>query len=832
MPEDTAFVREVSVLHPTERKNRMKTKIFALCLCILMMLSLLPLSVLAEDTPEETVRVNMDFNQCAVTKEYGEVPGSSIPGTVYVGGNEMLLTRENAPKGIAARIHYMDMRWWSLALSEDNYRASMTVVPFEADNLDFQFTITTQDASTSNEGLGGRIISLEKNAEGKPVLLDRDLNAVYTMEWGQPYAIEVVLHRGSEKYAIIVNGETVSAESVYCSPVYGVFALRTHVGSGSDIILDEFSLSTWGKVYPQKYSVQPVGDMPEIEYPAPYEATGEYRVYHNTVRQTLAQDDIFVDDTNAYLTAEKAISILDPEVRYDGAAHTITAGETVVDITDKIVTQNDREMLSLASLNEIFGAKVWLDREECMIILSTGSYINDNFLRACDYKFVMNGQPYYELSFNKFDLSVNLLSYFFGGEVDASILENEEKSLKTLQENGFSAVRVFLNNPWTPNYASLRTEEGKETYYKAIDYMLELCDKYGIRLIASLQLETEVFLDAVEIDGTWVKSGEISAEIISDPDSKSRQFVYSYLDEFITRYKDRDTILMWEISNEINLDADVGPAVSVVMASAIQSGNFYKDITEYINALDQNHLVDSGDACMRGCSYSLLTDTMAGRSITWKPDTLEEHNRILWIFNHGINVISSHGGTTADEYANLMNCSRAWNKPLYLGETGDLPEGEGLTVMSPESLPAQKNHIEILIDSGVQLMTWWDFDAPLSNEEYKNLWNVTLETTPDLFYAIAEGNRTLKERYLVNGVALDAEKTPETSLLAEKYTVPETSAPETGDAVTDTGTEASGTEPAEGEGVHVGAIVVAIVAAVVVCGLGAVLALTNKKKKG
>ncbi len=800
----------------TKRKRRSPAhSLLSLLLCVLMVLGLTTVAASAAKwETEEIERLSVEFKNVRRNKEFvRDIDGPSV-GLFYLGDHEMMITEKEAIDVISARIHYASMLWWGVNWVDDSFRINADLRFYETEETRLMFLLATEDPKTE-EGTNGWMFRVE-TIDGKPCLINRDEEMVYTFDYNTDYTVELQFVRGATVYDILVNGEMVSDNANFISPLSSINMFRWDFNVG-DVMFDNFHIYGVGRKFPAPASMQAVGEMPEIDYPAPYEKTGEYRVYHNTVRQDIAQDDIFVDDTNAYLTAEKAISILDPEVKYDGAAHTITAGETVVDITDKVVTQNDREMLSLASLNEIFGAKVWLDREECMIFLSTDSFINDNFLRACDYKFVMNGEPYYELSFNKFDMSVNLLDYFFGGEVATEVPAAEEQSLKTLSENGFTSIRVFINNPWVINVESIRSEEGKATYYKCMDYMLDLCDKYGIRVIASLQLESDLFVARELVDGAWQNTtGEIGPDIMATPDSESRKFVYSYLDEFVGRYKDRDTILMWEISNEMSLDIDVRSA-GVPSISALQLGDFYADITEYINNMDPNHLVDSGDAGMRGCQYSMLEDTLAGVPVSWRVDTPEEHNMVLYIINHGINVISAHASESVEYFENYMNCSRAWNKPFYLGETGDLPEGEGLTVMSPESLVDQKAHLDKLLELGIQLASWWDFDAPLSNELYKNEWNVTLETTPDLFYAIAETNQKLKEKWIVNGVTVSDEKTPETALLSAKY------------APVDTGDVGTGEAGGDAEGGNTG-IIIAVIAAVVVIGAGATVVLTKKKK--
>ena len=800
----------------------MKKKLISLFLVAVMLCAMPVLPVSAEEAPMETAVHVMDFERCAVTNGFQtELTADKLGSPVYLGNHELMLTQAESIHGISARIHSCDMRWWSLNSVEDFYKVYLSVKVFESDNIDLQYAITTQDAQTANEGLGGRIISISKSSDGKAFLYDRDFNPVAELEYGKTYDIVLQLKRMSDTYTIAVNGDVIKEDAVYCSAICQINAARLHV-SNSDIIIDDYALTTYGKTYAQTYSVQPTGTLPDFDYPAHYVIGDGYRVFHNTVELTLQEGEALAADDTFYLDAAKIIPELDPDVAYaDGK---ITYDGETVDISEKLTDKNGRAMLSLGAINEIFGAKVWLDKAEHMVFLTTGSQIDDGFLRACGYKFIMNGEPYYEISFDKYDLSVQLMEdYFFGGNNLADI----EKSLQTLHENGFKSIRVFINNPWSPHYDTLYDESVKAKYYECMDALYDLCDKYEIKVVASLQLDADLFLAVEKIDGSYVRIGEINAELIADRTTASRQVVYKYLDEYINHYKDRNTILMWEITNEANLDADVGPAISRVMASAIQVGEFFKDITEYINRIDPNHLVDSGDAGMRGHNYNLLLDTLNGRPCQWIRDTLEEEYKVMYIFNHGINVVSGHISEASDDYlASLMDISRSFDKPYYMGEataTG------GYSMLDSQALQYQKEYLARIVESGVQLIHWWDFDAPLSNEEYKVAWNVTLETCPDTFYAIKDANLALQEKYMVNGVSGADQYTPKTSLLGGKYSkvVSGQANALDNDSVSAEDTDDQNQEAA---GLGTGAVIGIVVAVVAVVILAVVAVIARKKK--
>ncbi len=756
----------------------MKNRITAWILTLVMVLGLLPLTAVAATevtAPGETTYIEMNFDRCPTKTEFvSNMKVSHLGGSIaYLGGHSVMPTRDDAIDTKSLRIQSSDWRWWGLNCSEDRFEITFSIKFYEGAQNQIRLVVGTTDPRTTIEGLDGWIIRVD-TVDGSPVLFNRSEEAVYRFEYNKQYDVKLDLTLGKAEYDITVNEELVCDDTPHFSPIGVIGAFRWQF-ENCDVMFDNFLFKAFGRVYPQEFSTQAPGDMPTDDYyPAPYVYDGVYRVYHNTERQDFSAKDVVVnaDATEAYLNVDKVVPLVKGDATYanvDGK-RTVSDGKNTVDLTSYLTVKDGVSMLSLTDINKIFGAKVWLDNTEHMIFLTTGSMMNDNFLRACGYRYVMNGEPYYELSFNKFDYATNLYTYFFGGKgVEAGgeeWLANEIQSLKTLSENGFKTIRVFGNNSWTMQPDAIRTKEGKEAYFAYMDYMLDLCDEYGIRVIFSLFLNATIFIDYQLVDGVWVNaSGDTIQDMVAYPETGARQVVYDYLDEIIGRYKNRETILMWEVSNEMNLDADLRTIAGGLTVSALQLGDFYEDVTEYIHTIDQNHLVDTGDAVLRGSQYNLLASTMAGTEANMKSDTAEENAKIMYIINHGIDVISTHlGGTDYTSfYENHMACSRAFDKPLYVGETSaDI--GASGDIRQADSFEYQKDHLAQILETGPQLSTWWDFDAPLSDPTYTRQWNVTLTTTPDLFYAIADTNRQLKEKYVVNGVK-GADVTPDDALI-------------------------------------------------------------------
>ena len=220
-------------------------------------------------------------------------------------------------------------------------------------------------------------------------------------------------------------------------------------------------------------------------------------------------------------------------------------------------------------------------------------------------RFVLEGKPFAEISFNKFDLLWQLYDQASSGrQLDAAngLVQDQDKALRNLHNLGFRSIRVFAL-PWGPaGPASYTDPKKRKNLYAALDKMVELCDAHDIRVVWSL--------GAGEFTGTklepgkgWVYGEEQQRELMSNPESRGRELLNRYLDETVARYKNRKAILMWEISNELTLSADIGDRDGVYegqrMPTLKDVAGFFDDVARRIKSADPVHLVNSGGSNMR-----------------------------------------------------------------------------------------------------------------------------------------------------------------------------------------------------------------------------------------
>jgi len=394
-----------------------------------------------------------------------------------------------------------------------------------------------------------------------------------------------------------------------------------------------------------------------------------------------------------------------------------------------------------------------------------------------DGRFYLDGRPFTEISFNKFDLFWQLFDELAKGRtVDKSNpkVQAQDKALRELHEMGFRSIRFFAL-PWGPRGPESYTNpERRKLLYAALDKALELCDRHDIRVVWSLGAGT--FTDTKLVPGKgWVYGEEHQRELIANANSRSRKLLYRYIDETVNRYKHRKTVLMWEISNELTLIADIGDRNRIRhgqrMPKLAEVAGFFDDVARRIKAADPLRLVNSGGSHMRECQWNLY------RRQGWKKDTFEQQYQCFELLyaKTAVDVIDVHsypnnkpgymisdgaGGDAVIGNCAWMTIARRIGKPLMIGELGALPmakDRKEIWQATPDyfesfadtaaAKPWIERTLNSVIDTRVQLSYWWCYqsDRPMDQNNPQRF-DLTLEGNPELVACIVEANRRLQEK--------------------------------------------------------------------------------------
>ncbi len=392
-------------------------------------------------------------------------------------------------------------------------------------------------------------------------------------------------------------------------------------------------------------------------------------------------------------------------------------------------------------------------------------------------RFFLDGKPFAEISFNKFDLFWQLYDQLAEGKPLSAtnrMVQAQDKTLRDLHELGFKTIRIFAL-PWGPEGpASYADPAKRKNLYAALDKTLELCDAHDIRVVWSLG--AGCFTDTkLEPGRGWVYGEEQQRELIANPESRSRKLLYRYLDETVARYRPRKAVCMWEISNEVTLSADIGDANRIYngerMPSLKDVAGFFHDVARRIKAADPLRLVSSGGSNMRESQWHLY------QGQGWKTDTFEEQFKCFELLyaNSAVDVIDIHsypnnhpgyaimaqdGGKMWLDDKGYMAIARRLHKPLMIGEIGlqaiartdkKVWDATPDYFDSFDDLQAAKpwviKTLNRAVEAGVPLSYWWCYQSDRSDDQHnRQRFDIDRHRNPELVACVVEANRNLKAK--------------------------------------------------------------------------------------
>ena len=604
------------------------------------------------------------------------------------------------------------------------------------------------------------------------------------LSYNTVYKIAAEIKRGSDEVTLFINDTELETTLKLTGLVFGVESVTFNVDASdeeSSIMLDDIRFYTHGKTYPQKYSAQAPGtyDFPEL----PNEPESAITFYINSKR-IYFQSPLIAEDNTVYVPAQRLFESVDMAYSRSGSDFTVindslnlaftlgsniaTINGTSISLTYPPKTIDSVVYIPLNLINEALNARVWYDNSAELIVVTTGSAKTDNVLTNIEGRLYMNGQPYYELSFLYDDLFRNIWkSYREDPEnVKSSQAYNTAASVLTHMHNeGFKSIRTFL---WQDDsFNVLQSTAERERYFAALDIVLELCDINEIRVVPCLGLNSKMFLSSEYVDGYgWAQGDENVTDLTSDPESRSRKEMLTFLDELVRRYVNRDTILMWELCDGANIAADCGATNNTVTYSLIQLSDFYSECAAHIRAVDNTRLISGGDGLLLPAQYHLLMSTLGGNSEDWTFDDTTQKVQAINLLTKDLDVVSFHGynvgvSTNAQSYYTDSNGSKVpltfqiikdeaavLGKPLVNGATyGAINYGTSDGGSSDTQLDDQVKYIDSIVDAGIQL-SYWQTDA-----------NVTINNDffvrNNLSSKVSSANAALSQRHFINRAATE-----------------------------------------------------------------------------
>jgi endo-1,4-beta-mannosidase len=186
-----------------------------------------------------------------------------------------------------------------------------------------------------------------------------------------------------------------------------------------------------------------------------------------------------------------------------------------------------------------------------------------------------------------------------------------KKAIADAHDADITFLRVSVTGYWPVNFEDKTNDlalwQGDPSaFWAATDEMLDDLDRASIRLVPTFVWNNTQFP---------VLGGDTIATFIRDSQSRSRHILARFVADFITRYKDRKTILFYELTNELNLLADLdlrrecklgtNPCVLDDFTTTDMVA-FSGDLVRLIKSLDPSWQVSSGYSIPRPAAWHLM----------------------------------------------------------------------------------------------------------------------------------------------------------------------------------------------------------------------------------
>jgi hypothetical protein len=294
---------------------------------------------------------------------------------------------------------------------------------------------------------------------------------------------------------------------------------------------------------------------------------------------------------------------------------------------------------------------------------------------------------------NKVDLFSQYTGTASGGDGSAAYRRvtraMARKSLDDAREAGIRYLRVSMSGRTSAVQGDGRDSldlwrTNPKLFWSQVDEMMDDLDARGIQIVPVLMWASGKFPRM---------TGEPLGEMFRNPASKSWKLLTGFVTDFVTRYRARNSVLFYELTNELNnyADLDLVRRCKKNKDDCVEGDRFTADemilytrrFAELIRSLDPKRLISSGFSIPRGSAQHLRASPEWTVSKTdWTPDSREEFGKNLESIHAGVDIISIHlyGGKTnwrfgsSDAVDLLVEAKRVADragKPLFVGEFGD-----------------------------------------------------------------------------------------------------------------------------------------------------------------
>jgi hypothetical protein len=319
-----------------------------------------------------------------------------------------------------------------------------------------------------------------------------------------------------------------------------------------------------------------------------------------------------------------------------------------------------------------------------------------------------------QLGANAIYLMANYVPRFVAPSEDAEAtrfvrIQMAKKAIHDAKAAGLTFLRVDLSGSRPIGFDDKINDlavwqQDPNRFWKAADEMFSDLDQAGIQIVPTL---------AWNIIQFPALGGDDVLTFLRNPDSKSRVLLKRFVTDFVTRYKNRKTILFYELTNEWNLFADINTEVGCKPDQRCIWHNFKTDdlltfarsMVSLVKSLDPSRQISSGYSLPRTAALHLRSG--AG----WVADSSEQFKDDLLYISEPFDIISVHiyppdtdrFGLPKEQPGEfisvVMSAARSVRKPVFIGEFGD----SGAT-------PFLRNFLRAIVDQHVDYAAIWSWE--------------------------------------------------------------------------------------------------------------------------
>lgn len=260
------------------------------------------------------------------------------------------------------------------------------------------------------------------------------------------------------------------------------------------------------------------------------------------------------------------------------------------------------------------------------------------------------------IGLNKFELMLQYLGRASEGDGTAPYRTvtraMAKKAIADARDLGVSYMRVSVMGTDPAAYGRAGDldlwRSDPAAHWAAVDEMMSDLEAAGVRIIP-------VFV------WSWAQlpamTGDTTADLITSPTSPSYRLLAQYVSEFVRRYRDHPTLYFYELTNELNLKADLDQRARALndtdrppeMAEPIRNIStdemigFTRRLAALIRTMDAEHLISSGHSIPRKSAEHLRRQPeFSSQGPDWTRDSRADFEKNLADLHQDVDIVSVH----------------------------------------------------------------------------------------------------------------------------------------------------------------------------------------------